>query len=88
MFFLNDLASSQNELRVLKKDEIQKTTPEVWDNMPSSKIANAFVLIGRVAVKIILSGADSDFLYGINGKLHWGARGYFLENFGRKRKKR
>ena len=47
------LARSLHGTRVLKEDEIWDVAQEVWENLPSCKIANAFTQAKRIAEKIV-----------------------------------
>ena len=72
------LARSLHGTRVLKEDEIWNAAVQVWEDLPSSSVANAFVLAGRVAQKIIVSAGGNDFLSGVEGSLHSGVRTDFF----------
>ena len=65
--------------KVLKEDEIWNVAVEVWKDLPSSKIANAFVLAGRIADKIIALKGSNEFLSGVKGSIAAGVRGDFVE---------
>ena len=56
------MCRSQHGLRVLSPDEIWAAAEEVWNNLPSCKIANAFVQANRIAKKVIKSGGDNKFI--------------------------
>ena len=47
------IARSLHGVRVLREDEIWSAAVKVWEDLPSSKVANAFVIAGRIAKKII-----------------------------------
>ena len=63
------IARSLHGVRVLREDEIWNAAVKVWEDLPSSKVANAFVLTGRIAKKIINSNGRNDFPSGIDGTL-------------------
>ena len=48
--------------RVAPKDEIWKAAKEVWKNLPSASIARGFILVHRIAKKVISSGGANTFL--------------------------
>ena len=66
-------------VKVLREDEIWNTAVKVWQELPSSKVANSFVLAKRIADKIVRSKGGIDFLSGVNGTIAAGVRGEFLE---------
>ena len=63
----------------MKEDEIWNAAVDVWKDLPSSKIANAFVLAKRVADKIVATRGGNDFLSGVNGTIHSGIRPDFID---------
>ena len=67
------MCRSQHGLRVLSPDEIWAAAEEVWNNLPSHKIANAFVQANRIARKVIKSGGDNKFI-GNGGSISVGVR--------------
>ena len=73
------LSRSLHGTRVLKEDEIWNAAVEVWKDLPSSKVANAFVLMKRVADKIIHTKGSNDFLSGVQGSIHCGVRPDFID---------
>ena len=73
------MARNLHEVKVLREDEIWSTAVKVWQELPSSKIANSFVLAKRIANKIVNSKGGNDFLSGVNGTIAAGVRGEFLE---------
>ena len=73
------LSRSLHGTKVLKEDDIWNVAVEVWKDLPSSKVANAFVLAGRVADKIIASKGSNEFLSGVKGSITSGVRGDFVE---------
>ena len=60
-------------MRVLKEDEIWTAAEEVWKDLPSHKIGQAFVQCSRIAKKVVKSGGDNKFL-GVGGKISVGVR--------------
>ena len=48
--------------RVAPKDEIWKAAEQVWKNLPSATIARGFILVHRIAKKVIASGGGNTFL--------------------------
>ena len=56
------LARALHGVRVLKENEIWNTAVMVWNDLPSCKIANAFVLAKRIAEMIVERKGDNDFL--------------------------
>mmetsp|Transcript_26210 Transcript_26210/g.32313 ORF Transcript_26210/g.32313 Transcript_26210/m.32313 type:complete len:211 (+) Transcript_26210:515-1147(+) len=81
------LCRAKNGMKVLKEDDIWDCAQTVWEELPSSKIANAFVHAKRIAEKIVASKGDNGFLAGIKGKLSAGVRNDFMEtDFGNKRR--
>ena len=73
------MARNLHGVKVLREDEIWSTAVKVWQELPSSKIANSFVLAKRIANKIVNSKGGNDFLSGVNGTIAAGVRGEFLE---------
>ena len=65
--------------RVLTEDEIWEQALSVWNELPSSKIANAFVLAKRFAEKIIATKGGNNFLTGHDGLIHSGVRADFID---------
>ncbi len=63
---------------MLKEDEIWDAAEIVWRDLPSSKIALAYIQANRIAGAIIKSKGNNDFL-GVNGSLHFGVRQDFDE---------
>jgi hypothetical protein len=81
------LARAKHGNRVLKEDEIWDTALQVWENLPSCKIANSFVQAKRICEKIIKCGGGNDFLSGCNGGISSEIRKDFDETLkGNKRK--
>ena len=81
------LCRAKNGMKVLKEDDIWDCAQTVWEELPSSKIANAFVHAKRIAEKIVASKGDNGFLAGIKGQLSAGVRNDFMEtDFGNKRR--
>ena len=74
-----NLSRSLHGTRVLREDEIWNAAVKVWEELPSSKVANAFVLAGRVADKIIASGGSNEFLSGVKGSIKAGVRVDFAD---------
>jgi hypothetical protein len=73
------LARSLHGNRVLKEDEIWNTALRVWEELPSCKIANAFVQAKRISEKIIQLNGDNVFLAGAKGGISSGIRHDFFE---------
>ena len=73
------IARSLHGVRVLREDEIWNAAVKVWEDLPSSKVANAFVIAGRIAKKIIHFNGRNDFLSGIDGTLASNVRLDFIE---------
>ena len=81
------LARAKHGNRVLKEDEIWDTALQVWENLPSCKIANSFVQAKRICEKIIKCGGNNDFLSGCKGGISCEVRKNFDDTFhGNKRK--
>jgi hypothetical protein len=73
--------------RVLKEDEIWESAVKVWNDLPSSKIANSFVLANRIARKIEETKGGNEFLAGKKGGLSSGIRRDFVATeFGNRRR--
>jgi hypothetical protein len=72
------LARERGGLRVLKQDEIWNTAELVWKNLPSCKIASAYVQAHRIVKKLIQSNGSNEFL-GVSGSIHVGIRADFQE---------
>jgi hypothetical protein len=67
------LSRERAGLRVLKEGEIWDAAEMVWRDLPTSKIASAYIQANRIAGAIIKSKGSNDFL-GVNGSLHFGVR--------------
>jgi hypothetical protein len=65
-------------LKVLTEDEIWKNAETVWNELPSSKIASAFIQASRIAKEIIKQNGDNSFL-GAQGRISTGIRRDFNE---------
>ena len=60
---------------------------KVWNDLPSSKIANSFVLANRIARKIEETKGGNEFLAGKKGGLSSGIRRDFVATeFGNRRR--
>ena len=65
--------SRERNQRILKRDDIWASSLEVWQELPSCKIARAFVQVLRLAKKVLLSRGKNDFLLAKGKKgLHCG----------------
>ena len=64
---------------MLKEDEIWDAALRVWEDLPSCKIANAFVQAKRISEKIIQLNGDNVFLSGAKGGISSGIRNDFFE---------
>lgn len=65
-------------LRVLTEDEIWETAKEVWEALPSSKIASGYIQAYRIADKVIESKGSNSFL-GVGGNIHTNIRKDFRD---------
>ena len=67
-------------LRVLKEQEIWDAAMQVWDELPSCKIAQGFVQVYRLAQKVMKANGGNGFLRS-KGKegLHCGVAGDFID---------
>ena len=72
------LARGRGGLSVLKEDDIWFAANEVWNELPSAKVASAYIQAYRIAQKVIAAGGDNDFL-GTSGSIHVGVRKDFDE---------
>lgn len=72
------LARARGGLCVLKEDDILTAAEQVWNDLPSSKIASAYVQSFRIAKKVIDARGDNAFL-GSSGSIHVGVRKDFAE---------
>ena len=75
----NQLARDNYGMHVLKEDEIFDVAQQVYDNLPSSKIASGFIQAHRLAKRIIEHGGDNCFLSGGSGGISTGVRKDFDE---------
>ena len=66
------LARDNYGMHVLKEDEIFDVAQQVYDNLPSSKIASGFIQAHRLAKRIIEHGSDNCFLSGGSGGISTG----------------
>ena len=81
------LARALHGVRVLKENEIWNTAVMVWNDLPSCKIANAFVLAKCIAEKIVERKGDKDFLCCRSDVLSTGVRAQFIDTLtGNKRR--
>ena len=71
-------ARSVNGVKVLNEDEIWENALSVWQDLPSHKIANVFVLSKEIANKIMKAKGSNDFLSDAEGGLHACIREQFL----------
>ena len=73
--------SRKKGLRVLKKQEIWDAAMQVWDELPSCKIARGFVQVYRLAQKVVKANGVNGFLRS-KGKegLHCGIADDFIDN--------
>jgi hypothetical protein len=75
--------------RVLPEDEIWQNAQDVWNKLPNSNVASAYVQAYRIADKVIQAKGDNKFL-GAGGNIHCGIRKDFkstangLERFDKK----
>jgi hypothetical protein len=72
------LARARGGLCVLKEDEIWAAANQVWNDLPSSKIASGYIQAFRLAKKVIEVRGDNAFL-GSSGSIHVGIRKDFVE---------
>lgn len=72
------LARAHGGLCVLKEDEIWAAANQVWNDLPSSKIASGYIQAFRLAKKVIEVHGDNAFL-GSSGLIHVGIRKDFVE---------
>lgn len=72
------LARERGGMKVLSEDEIWAAAKEVWEALPNSKIASAYVLSYRIAAEVIKAKGDNAFL-GDRGVPHVGVRADFNE---------
>ena len=72
------LARSVNGVKVLNEDQIWENALSVFQELPSLKIANAFVLAKEIANKIMKAKGSNDFLSDAEGGLHARTREQFL----------
>ena len=73
------LARDNYGTHVLKEDEIFYVAQQVYDNLPSSKIASGFIQAHRLARRIIEHGGDNCFLLGGSGGISTGVAKDFDE---------
>ena len=69
------LTQSLHGTRVLKENEIWDVAEQIWEQLPSCKIANTFVMQGkRICNKIVKCKGDNTFLSGLQGGIAVGIR--------------
>ena len=73
------LARDHYGMHVLKEDEIFDVAQQVYDNLPSSKIASGFIQAHRLAKRVIEHGGDNCFLSGGSGGISTGVTKDFDE---------
>ena len=76
----NSIIARNKGLRVLKEQEIWDAAMQVWDELPSCKIARGFVQVYRLAQKVVKANGVNGFLRS-KGKegLHCGVAGDFID---------
>ena len=80
-------ARSVHGKRVLSENEIWKNAMDVWEKLPSSKIANSFVVAKRNADKVIKYKGSNHFLSGYKGAVDAGVRQDFEDTADGNRRK-
>eukprot|EP00957_Ditylum_brightwellii_P102726 7829161-Ditylum_brightwellii.AAC.1 len=56
------LSRAWGSLRILKEDEISNVAEQVWRELPSCKVALAYVQAYRIARKVIEAKGSNNFL--------------------------
>ena len=73
------LHAQHTPIQLQKEDEIFDVAQQVYDNLPSSKIASGFIQAHRLAKRIIQHGGDNSFLSGGSGGISTGVTKDFDE---------
>jgi hypothetical protein len=58
----SNLSRRQGGMKVLTEDEIWRVTLQVWEEIPCTKIASAYVQAIQIAKRVIKMGGSNDFL--------------------------